>query len=146
MTQDHPEPRPTVPESGEKRITPRTAARLRVDARLVRPEERHALMAGQGFAELDDEALSLSRPRHGLTRLESRDVSASGLRLKVQGLEGVSTGKGLCLDVHLPGDRRVVKLLGEVVWTGESAGEPVAGVRMASLAQEGLRRLLGLLG
>jgi hypothetical protein len=55
---------------------------------------------------------------------------------------GVETGRTLCLDIHLPDDHRVVKLLGDVMWVGERNGEPVAGLRMAALQQEGLRRLL----
>jgi hypothetical protein len=51
----------------------------------------------------------------------------------------------MCLDVHIPGDHRVVKLLGDVMWVGQSDGEPVAGLRIAALDQEGLRRLLSML-
>jgi hypothetical protein len=129
----------------EKRIKPRLTVRLRVDARLIQEQERDALLAGLGFPDLDNEAMALSRPRHGLRRSESRDVSASGLRLKVDGLEQLEAGKSLSLDVHLPGDHRVVKLLGDVMWVGERDGEPVAGLRIAALHEEGLRRLLAAL-
>jgi hypothetical protein len=131
--------------SEEKRVKPRASLRLRVDARLVQEQERDAIMAGLGFPELENEGLALSRPRHGLQRSESRDISASGLRLQVSGLGGVETGRSLCLDIHLPDDHRVVKLLGDVMWVGQSDGEPVAGLRIAALDQEGLARLLQLL-
>lgn len=136
----------TPPVRGvEKRLKPRYPLCLRVDARRIRPEERDALCAGEGFSELNDEALALSRPRSGLQKVESRDISASGLRLGMKGIEGVAAGDTLCLDVHLPGDRRVVKMLGDVVWVGKDGGEPVAGLRLAALAHEGLERLSVLL-
>ena len=128
--------------SAEKRISSRVPVCLRVDARVIDEQERDAILAGLGFSELNNEGLALSRPRHGLRRSESRDVSASGLRLNVDGMGGVETGRTLCLDIHLPDDHRVVKLLGDVMWVGERNGEPVAGLRMAALQQEGLRRLL----
>jgi hypothetical protein len=131
--------------SAEKRIRPRVPVTLRVDARLVDEQERDAILAGLGFSELNNEGLALSRPRHGLRRSESLDVSASGMRLKVDGLNGIEAGRSLCLDVHLPEDHRVVKLLGDVMWVGQSNDEPVAGLRMAALQQEGLQRLLAAL-
>jgi hypothetical protein len=131
--------------SAEKRISSRVPVCLRVDARVIDEQERDAILAGLGFSELNNEGLALSRPRHGLRRSESRDVSASGLRLKIDDLGGVETGRTLCLDIHLPEDHRVVKLLGDVMWVGERNGEPVAGLRMAALQQEGLRRLLAAL-
>lgn len=131
--------------SVDKRVKPRLAVRLRVDARLLQEQERDAILAGLGFPELENEGLALSQPRHGLKRSESRDVSASGLRLRVEGLNGVETGRSMCLDVHLPGDHRVVKLLGDVVWVGLRDGEPVAGLRIAALEEEGLRRFLTVL-
>ncbi|HTB22899.1 MAG TPA: PilZ domain-containing protein [bacterium] len=129
----------------EKRVSPRVPVCLRVDARLVDEQERDAILAGLGFSELNNEGLALSRPRHGLRRSESLDVSASGLRLKVDGLSGVEAGRSLCLDIHLPDDHRVVKLLGDVMWVGQRNDEPVAGLRMAALQQEGLHRLLAAL-
>lgn len=126
----------------EKRIQPRLPLRLRVDARLLSEREREDILAGLGHAELETEALALSRPRWGMRRLDSRDVSASGLRLAVQGLEGLGPGTALCLDLHLPGDQRVVKLLGDVMWTGaEEGGQAVAGLRIAALEREGFERL-----
>jgi hypothetical protein len=131
--------------SVEKRIKPRVPVRLRVDARLIQEEEREAVLAGLGFLDLDTEGMALSRPRHGLKRSESRDVSASGLRLNVGGLGDVEVGRSLSLDVHVPGETRVVKLLGDVMWVGFNNGEPVAGLRIAALDEEGLRRLLAVL-
>jgi hypothetical protein len=134
------------PEStAEKRVRPRVSLCLRVDARLIDEQERDAILAGLGFSELNNEGLALSRPRHGLRRSESLDVSASGLRLKVDGIAGIEAGRSLCLDIHLPEDHRVVKLLGDVMWVGQRDNEPVAGLRMAALQEEGLKRLLAAL-
>lgn len=125
----------------EKRLRPRKALQLRVDARLITEQERIDILAGLGHPDLDTEALSLSRPRWGMQRLFSQDVSASGLRLAVAALGEIPEGSALCLDVHLPGQQRVVKLLGDVIWSGQQAGLPVAGLRIAALEQEGLIRL-----
>jgi hypothetical protein len=134
------------PESpADKRIKPRQTLRLRVDARLIKEQERDAILEGLGFPDLENEGLALSRPRHGLKRSESRDVSASGLRIKLEGLDRVDIGRSMSLDVHVPGEHRVVKLLGDVVWVGTANGEPVAGLRIAALDEEGLRRLMAVL-
>lgn len=134
--------RPQVPD---QRIRPRLPLRLRIDVRKISASERDALLAGMGFPDLDQEALSLSRPRHGWKRMESRDVSTSGLGLRVSEDLDWDSGATLCLDVHLPGDSRVVKLLADVMWKDERGGEAMAGVRMAALEKEGLVRLSGML-
>ena len=51
-------------------------------------------------------------------------------------------GSALSLDLHLPGERRVVKLMGDVMWAAELGGEPVAGLRIAALEEEGMARLV----
>src|SRR5262245_38425015 len=102
-----------TPDSPDKRVSPRQLLKLRVDARALSEQERLGILAGQGFPELDAEGLALSRPRQGLQRTESCDVSVSGLRLKLAGL-AVEAGAALSMDIHLPGDRRVIRLLGDV--------------------------------
>jgi len=132
-------------QSSEKRIQSRKRIQLRVDARLITEQERIDILAGLGHPDLDSEGMALSRPRFGMTRLSSQDVSGSGLRLQTNALGEVPEGSALSLDVHLPGEARVVKLLGDVMWTGEDAGKAVAGLRIAALDQEGLLRLLDAL-
>lgn len=131
---------PSSPTS-DKRIQKRKALQLRVDARLINEQERLDILAGLGHPDLESEGLALSRPRWGMQRLGSKDVSASGLRLDSSPLGSVDAGAALSLDIHLPGEQRVVKLLGEVMWAGEEAGQPVLGLRIAALEQEGLDRL-----
>ena len=63
--------------SADKRIKARRPVRLRVDARLISEQERVDILAGLGFPELETEGMALPRPRHGMQRSESRDLSAS---------------------------------------------------------------------
>jgi hypothetical protein len=133
---------PASPSSADKRVRPRHTVRLRVDARLITEDERVDILSGLGFPELENEGMSLTRPRRGFMRLETRDASASGLRLSVQALDGVDKGGALSLEVHLPGEGRVVRLIGDVIWADDKSGERVAGLRIAALEEEGLTRLL----
>jgi|GEM_PF-1811617 hypothetical protein len=126
----------------DKRVRPRSAVRLRVDARIISEDERVDILSGLGFPELENEGMSLTRPRRGFMRLETRDASASGFRLSVEALEGVDKGGALSLEVHLPGEGRVVRLIGDVIWADNQSGERVAGLRIAALEEEGLERLL----
>lgn len=130
-----------TPPGAEKRIQTRKPLRLRVDARLLTEQERIDILAGLGHADLDSEALAYSRPRHGMQRASTHDLSVSGLRLAVEPLGDLEPGAALCLDVHLPGEGRVVKLLGDVMWSAKQDGTPVAGLRIAALEMEGLERL-----
>lgn len=132
---------PTPMTPSEKRIQARKRLQLRVDARMISEQERIDILAGLGHPDLETEGLALSRPRWGMKRVDSRDVSASGLRIEVGPLGSVASGAALSLDVHLPGESRVVKLLGDVMWSGEEAGQPVIGLRIAALDLEGLERL-----
>jgi hypothetical protein len=63
------------------------------------------------------------------------------LRLCLKGLSKVEAGSAMSLDLHLPGERRVLRLLGDVIWAAEHAGQAVAGLRFAALNEEGLERL-----
>jgi hypothetical protein len=115
--------------------------RLRVDARVITEQERVDILAGLGFPELEHECPALPRTPHGYHPAQSLDASTSGLRLALSGLAGVESGGALSLDLHLPGERRVVRLLGDVIWSANQEGELVAGLRIAALEEEGLRRL-----
>jgi len=129
------------PSPQDKRVRTRLSVRLRVDARVLSEQERVDILAGLGFPELEHEGPALPSTRNGFHRAESRDASASGLRLALGGLLGVEQGAALSLDLHLPGERRVVRLLGDVIWSADQSGEQVAGLRIAALEEEGLRRL-----
>jgi hypothetical protein len=129
------------PSFQEKRIQPRKRLSLRVDARLISEQERIDILAGLGHPDLESEGLALSRPRHGMTRTDTSDISSSGLRLCLKGLSKVEAGSAMTLDLHLPGERRVLRLLGDVIWAAEHAGQAVAGLRFAALNEEGLERL-----
>jgi hypothetical protein len=144
-----PDPAETMPDPtphSDKRVRPRIPLVLRADARLITEQERIDIQAGLGLADLDTEALSLSRPRWDMTPAQTQDLSGAGLRLRFQGLRAVEAGQSLCLDLHLPGHQRVVKLLADVMWSREDDGQPVAGLRFAALEQEGFYRLLDHLG
>ena len=134
-----------VPSSSEKRNAPRYSVNLRVDLRALNSLEKQDILDGAGYQDLTYEALSMARPRGNLQSTELNDLSASGLRIIVPdgslGLEGES----LAVDMHLPGDRRVVKLLGDVIWTQVQAGMTVAGIRIAALERDGSSRLNGFL-
>jgi hypothetical protein len=131
--------------ASEKRIQSRKRIQFRVDARLITEQERIDILAGLGHPDLETEGMALSRPRFGMTRLDSRDMSGSGMGLRTAPLGDIPEGAALSLDVHLPGESRVVKLLGDVMWTGQDSGAPVAGLRIAALDEEGLLRLLDAL-
>lgn len=124
----------------EKRNSPRYAVNLRVDLRALDPAEKQDILDGAGYQDLTYEALSLARPRGNLQSTELSDLSASGLRIVLPKGSALD-GESLVVDMHLPGDRRVVKLLGDVIWTRVYEGMAVAGVRIAALERDGSSRL-----
>lgn len=133
---------PTTPPPGsDKRNQPRISVQLRVDARILDEDKKVDILSGNGYPELDQECLSLTKPRRGHRSSYTYDVSASGLRLDAAVLEQTEHGTGVELDLHLPGERRVVKLLAEVMWAQKGEDSPIAGLRFAALEDEGMRRL-----
>jgi hypothetical protein len=134
------------PHGQDKRNHPRVSIKLRVDAKLLDEAQRIDILSGHGYPDLDQESLALSKPRHGRQQCQTFDVSPSGLRLDALALENLEQGTSLELDLHLPGERRVVKLLAEVMWAERGQDSPVAGLRFAALEDEGLRRLREYLG
>jgi len=129
------------PRDQDKRNHPRVSIKLRVDAKLLDESQKIDILAGNGYPDLDQESLSLGHPRRGRLECHTFDVSPSGLRLSSAQLEALEHGTSLELDLHLPGERRVVKLLAEVMWADKGQDSPVAGLRFAALEDEGMRRL-----
>jgi hypothetical protein len=119
--------------------------KLRVDAKVLAETQRDDILAGNGHPDLDQESLSLTRPRGGRKTCQTFDVSSTGLRLSAAEIAVLEQGASLELDLHLPGERRVVKLLAEVVWMDKGLDSPVMGLRFAALEDEGMRRLRGYL-
>ena len=132
---------PEPSQFSDKRNHPRVAIKLRVDAKVLDENQKIDIMSGMGYPDLDQESLALTKPRRGRRTSHTHDISAGGLRLSAADLENLDHGSTLELDVHLPGERRVVKVLAEVMWADKSADSPVAGLRFAALEDEGLRRL-----
>lgn len=128
-------------EANDLRVQKRVRARLRVDARPLEHKALRSILEGDGWEDLAVEAPALPRPRGGMHKGESRDFSASGLCLAVPGAQNVGVGSALALDLHLPGQRRLVKLLGDVVWSKEDGDGLMVGVRIAALEQEGMNRV-----
>ena len=125
----------------DKRNQPRVSIDLRVDAKLLDERQKEDILAGNGYPDLDQECLSLTKPRRGRQMCLTHDISPTGLRLTAAQMESLEHGTSLELDLHLPGERRVVKLLAEVMWADGGHDSPVAGLRFAALEDEGLRRL-----
>jgi len=125
----------------DKRNQPRVSIKLRVDAKVLDENLKVDILAGNGYPDLDQESLSLTHPRRGRQACQTFDVSPSGLRLQAAELEALEHGTSLELDLHIPGERRVVKLLAEVMWADKGQDCPVAGLRFAALEDEGMRRL-----
>ena len=125
----------------DKRNQPRVSIKLRVDAKILDENLKVDILSGNGYPDLDQESLSLTHPRRGRQACQTFDVSPSGLRLEAAELEALEHGTSLELDLHIPGERRVVKLLAEVMWAEKGQDCPVAGLRFAALEDEGMRRL-----
>jgi len=133
--------RPPRDQDKDKRNHPRVSIKLRVDAKVLDEAQKIDILAGNGYPDLDQESLSLGQPRRGRLECHTFDLSPSGLRLAAAHLDDLEHGSSLELDLHLPGERRVVKLLAEVMWADQGPDSPVAGLRFAALEDEGMRRL-----
>jgi hypothetical protein len=127
------------PSRPDQRNQKRVPVQLRADIQLLEERRRVDIMAGMGYPDLDQESLALSSPRRGRSACTTEDISASGMRLSAELLKGLDHGSCIEMDLHIPGERRVVKLLTEVMWADEGHGR--AGLRFAALENEGLQRL-----
>ena len=116
---------------------------LRVDARLLRDEDVHRILEGEGFPDLGIPSLARRHPRDHMDEVSLEDLSMTGL-----GLEGDADfvpGAAFTLDMHLPGDPVVVKALAEVMWVQGQGERKRAGLRFAAINWMELQRLRRLL-
>lgn len=126
----------------DKRLSTRVRVRLRVDCKPLEHAERLSVLEGHGFPELSYRSLALSRPRAGMTPMQARDLSLTGLRL--EGPLPLGLGDSAMLDLHLPDEPVAVKALVDVVWSRPAEGPRQlhsCGLRFAALDDEGVRRL-----
>lgn len=127
----------------ERRIRERKTLALRVDVKILPKREVDDILEGSGYPDLSVTELSMSRPRKGMDGLSTLDLSFSGMGLRCKQL--YDTGMAVALDLHLPGQRTVLKFLGEVMWASEVNGEPRAGFRIAALDSDSASRFSGYL-
>jgi hypothetical protein len=126
----------------ESRHAERRRVQVTVDVKPLRTQDVDNILFGQGFEDLNLNSLSMSRPRHGMERAETLDLSLSGLRLA--GIE-LKPGTAAVLDLHLPSDKVVIKALVEVVWATDQHGHPMAGCRFAAIQENGAERMMSFL-
>lgn len=117
--------------SNERRIAPRKDEALRVDVKILPEKEVEGILDGDGYTDLDSSSLAMTRPRMGMKDMRTCDLSASGMGVTSPVV--LPKGAALALDLHLPGQKTVVKLLGEVMWSDELEGQARAGLRVAAL-------------
>ena len=132
--------------TSEQRLAPRQTVRLRVDLKPLRHEEVRDILEGQGYDELEFSSLALSKPRTGMLPARIRDISLSGAR--VEGPVSLGTGEATAIDLHLPDERVVLKVLGEVIWSRPATDDSQPhsfGLRFAALEEDGLHRLKSFL-
>lgn len=127
----------------EARHAERRKVHVTVDIKPLKTQDVDNILFGQGFEDLNLNSLSMSRPRHGMERAQTLDLSVSGLR--VAGIE-LKPGTAAVLDLHLPEQKVVVKALVEVVWSGQDSEGPTAGCRFAALQEFGAERMKDFLG
>ena len=75
------------------------------------------ILEGDGYPDLSIRSLAMTRSRSGMEGLSTLDISFTGMGLHCQQI--LKKGAAAALDLHLPGERTVIKLLGEVMWSGE---------------------------
>ena len=127
----------------ERRLAKRKELALRVDFKVLPDRDLENIMEGDGYPDLSLRAMAMSRPRAGMDGLSTLDISFTGMGLNCQHM--LKTGAAAALDLHLPGERTVIKLLGEVMWCTEVEGKPRAGIRIAALDDDGAKRFQGFL-
>ena len=127
----------------DRRIRERKTQSLRVDVKVLPKREFDDILEGAGYPDLSVIEFAMSRPRKGMDGISTLDLSFSGMGLRCKQL--YETGLAVALDLHLPGQRTVLKFLGEVMWATEVNGEPRAGFRIAALDAESAQRFSGYL-
>jgi len=112
---------------------------MRVDLKILAKRDVDAILDGDGYPDLDSPGLAMSRPRSGMFGAHTLDISASGLRISLE--KAVEAGVSAIFDLHLPGQKTVVKALGDIVWCQGNPQGAQAGVRLAALDDEGARQI-----
>jgi hypothetical protein len=130
-------------DAKNRRIRPRKPLALRVDVKILPKKEVDDILDGAGYSDLSVRSLAMRRPRSGMEDTSTLDLSFSGMGLSCKRL--YDRGMAAALDLHLPGERTVLKFLGEVVWATEVGGQPRAGFRIAALDEESAQRFNGYL-
>jgi hypothetical protein len=130
-------------KADEARRTARKNVRLTVDVKSLRTHEVDNILFGQGFEELHSNSLALSKPRAGMERAATLDISGSGLC--INGVP-VKRGTAAIVDLHLPEEKVVLKALVEVIWTRQVGEETTAGCRFAAIQEGGTERMERFLG
>jgi hypothetical protein len=111
--------------------------------KLLPERDVEGILEGDGYPDLSIRSLAMTRPRSGMDGMATLDISFTGMGVQCGGV--LKKGAAAALDLHLPGERTVVKLLGEVMWSAEVDGHPRAGIRIAALDDDGARRFQGFL-
>lgn len=127
----------------DRRVAPRKELVLRVDLRVLPDKDVQGILGGAGYPELSVHSLAMTRPRSGMEGSFTFDISFTGMAVRCH--KALKQGAAAAVDLHLPGERTVLKLLGEVVWSGEVDGEARAGIRIAALEDEAAQRFHGFL-
>lgn len=130
-------------QNQERRIRERKSLELRVDVKILPKQEVDDILEGAGYSELSVSDLAMSRPRSGMDGLSTLDVSCSGLGVRCK--QAYEKGMAAALDLHIPGQRTVLKFLGEIMWVSQVGGEPRAGIRIAALDSDSAQRFAGYL-
>lgn len=127
----------------ERRVSQRRNLALRVDLKVLPPREVEDILEGSGYADLSVSTPALSRPRSGMDGMKTLDVSASGIGIRSEA--ELEPGAATAVDLHLPGQRMVLKFLGEVMWATRVGAETRAGLRIAALDINSAQRFSGFL-
>jgi hypothetical protein len=128
--------------SQEARRAKRRRVQVTVDVKPLKTQDVDNILFGQGFEDLNFNSLSMSRPRHGMERVATIDLSVSGLCLT--GYE-FKAGTAAVLDLHLPQDSVVIKALVEIVWVKVDGQQSAAGCRFAAIQENGVERMRNFL-
>ena len=128
--------------SADARQSQRRQVQVKVDVKPLKTQDVDNILFGQGFEDLNLNSLSMSRPRFGMERAQTLDLSLSGLRLT--GID-LKPGTAAVLDLHLPQDKVVVKALVEVVWVRVENENSTAGCRFAAIQEFGAERMQSFL-
>jgi hypothetical protein len=127
-----------------RRIQERKALSLTIDYRTLDGKETYSILNGEGYLDLNGHSLALTIPRRGMRRLLTRDLSLGGL--SVCGAVDVTLGTSTAVDIHLPQDPVLIKVLAKVVWVNGCGEKRLAGLRFSALGEDSRKRLQEFIG